>query len=279
MARQARPTKAGLPPELPVMAALVESGVRNLNYGDADSVGFFQMRPSIWNRASTPATARTRACRRSGSSTTRSRTRAADRRGGRGLRQGPGAAGASGSPTSSGPPSSTAAATSCASRRRAGCCADQSSPPPTLIGSLFCGSGRRGRRASAPGRRGPSPSSGRPCPCPCRCPPRGSTVPRGAGAVGRRVGLGFGTLSAGGLALAAATPDATFAGWTSITSGPAGAAAACASASDRHRPCRRRRTPLRSEDGGDGDDGELPGLHCRVRTFPRLCALVNVVPG
>ena len=26
------------------MAALVESGVRNLNYGDADSVGFFQMR-------------------------------------------------------------------------------------------------------------------------------------------------------------------------------------------------------------------------------------------
>lgn len=31
------------------MAALVESGLRNLNYGDADSVGFFQMRLSIWN--------------------------------------------------------------------------------------------------------------------------------------------------------------------------------------------------------------------------------------
>jgi hypothetical protein len=41
--------KAGLPPELPVMAALVESGVKNLNYGDADSVGFFQMRVGIWN--------------------------------------------------------------------------------------------------------------------------------------------------------------------------------------------------------------------------------------
>ena len=45
-----RAEKAGLPPELPVMAALVESGVRNLNYGDADSVGFFQMRVGIWNK-------------------------------------------------------------------------------------------------------------------------------------------------------------------------------------------------------------------------------------
>ena len=42
LAKQAE--KAGLPPELPVMAALVESGVRNLDFGDADSVGFFQMR-------------------------------------------------------------------------------------------------------------------------------------------------------------------------------------------------------------------------------------------
>ncbi|HSI80965.1 MAG TPA: hypothetical protein VK919_09970 [Solirubrobacterales bacterium] len=41
---------AGLPRELPVMAALVESNVANLNYGDADSVGFFQMRVGIWNR-------------------------------------------------------------------------------------------------------------------------------------------------------------------------------------------------------------------------------------
>lgn len=38
-----------LPGELPVMAGLVESGLKNLNYGDADSVGFFQMRTSIWN--------------------------------------------------------------------------------------------------------------------------------------------------------------------------------------------------------------------------------------
>jgi hypothetical protein len=42
--------KRGLPPELPVMAGLVESGLRNVNYGDADSVGFFQMRVGIWNR-------------------------------------------------------------------------------------------------------------------------------------------------------------------------------------------------------------------------------------
>ena len=32
------------------MAALVESGVKNLNFGDADSVGFFQMRVGIWNQ-------------------------------------------------------------------------------------------------------------------------------------------------------------------------------------------------------------------------------------
>lgn len=38
-----------LPGELPVMAGLVESGLKNLSYGDADSVGFFQMRTSIWN--------------------------------------------------------------------------------------------------------------------------------------------------------------------------------------------------------------------------------------
>ncbi|MEA2444197.1 MAG: hypothetical protein QOJ12_1489 [Thermoleophilales bacterium] len=48
MATEAK--KRGIPPELPVMAALVESNLRNLNYGDADSVGFFQMRVSIWNR-------------------------------------------------------------------------------------------------------------------------------------------------------------------------------------------------------------------------------------
>jgi hypothetical protein len=42
--------QAGLPPELPVMASLVESGVKNLNFGDRDSVGFFQMRVGIWNQ-------------------------------------------------------------------------------------------------------------------------------------------------------------------------------------------------------------------------------------
>ena len=40
----------GLPPELPVMASLVESGLENLPGGDADSVGYFQMRIGIWNQ-------------------------------------------------------------------------------------------------------------------------------------------------------------------------------------------------------------------------------------
>jgi hypothetical protein len=42
--------KRGLPHELPVMAALTESSLRNLHYGDADSIGFFQMRTSIWDQ-------------------------------------------------------------------------------------------------------------------------------------------------------------------------------------------------------------------------------------
>jgi hypothetical protein len=48
MAGQAR--RRGIPPELPVMAALVESGLADLDYGDADSVGFFQMRAGIWDQ-------------------------------------------------------------------------------------------------------------------------------------------------------------------------------------------------------------------------------------
>ncbi len=30
--------------------ALVDSGLRNLSFGDADAVGYFQMRVSIWNQ-------------------------------------------------------------------------------------------------------------------------------------------------------------------------------------------------------------------------------------
>jgi cell wall-associated NlpC family hydrolase len=47
MARAAQ--QAGLPPELPIMASLVESHMTNLPGGDADSAGFFQMRVSIWD--------------------------------------------------------------------------------------------------------------------------------------------------------------------------------------------------------------------------------------
>ena len=46
----ARATADGLPPELPVMAALVESGLSNASNGNADSVGFFQMRVGTWAR-------------------------------------------------------------------------------------------------------------------------------------------------------------------------------------------------------------------------------------
>lgn len=45
----AHATAAGLPRELPVMAGLVESGLRNLPGGDRDSQGFFQMRKGIWD--------------------------------------------------------------------------------------------------------------------------------------------------------------------------------------------------------------------------------------
>jgi hypothetical protein len=41
---------AGLPAELPVMAALVESGLANAPAGDADSAGFFHMRLAIWDK-------------------------------------------------------------------------------------------------------------------------------------------------------------------------------------------------------------------------------------
>jgi hypothetical protein len=43
-------TLRGVPGELPVMAALVESGLNNLGYGHTDSAGFFAMRTSIWDQ-------------------------------------------------------------------------------------------------------------------------------------------------------------------------------------------------------------------------------------
>jgi hypothetical protein len=42
-------TAASLPGELPIMGALVESGLTNLNYGDSDAKGYFQIRTSIWD--------------------------------------------------------------------------------------------------------------------------------------------------------------------------------------------------------------------------------------
>jgi hypothetical protein len=41
--------RAAIPAELPVMGALVESGLRNLRTGGADAVGYFAMRTGLWN--------------------------------------------------------------------------------------------------------------------------------------------------------------------------------------------------------------------------------------
>ena len=151
-----RAEKAGLPPELPVMAALVESGVRNLNFGDADSVGFFQMRVGIWNKgeyAGYPENPGLQA--KWFIDTALARQAAADRRGRRGLRQGPGQVGrvdrrrrAPGravprplpAPARRGAP----AAALTPQRGRA-----QSSPPPVEIGPSPPVDGRRRRVASA----------------------------------------------------------------------------------------------------------------------------------
>jgi hypothetical protein len=48
MARRA--IDRAVPAELPVMGALVASGLKNLNFGDADEVGYFQMPVGIWNQ-------------------------------------------------------------------------------------------------------------------------------------------------------------------------------------------------------------------------------------
>ncbi len=115
--------QAGLPPALPVMAALTESGLHNLPYGDRDSVGFFQMRLGIWNEGpyaglsiqSPPAVAVVH------------RSRPGRARSESGPGRGPRAPGASGSPASSSRRPSTAVATSCSSAPPASCCTGRTS--------------------------------------------------------------------------------------------------------------------------------------------------------
>ena len=41
---------AGLPGELPVMGALVESSLNNLPQADRDTAGYFQTRVAVWNK-------------------------------------------------------------------------------------------------------------------------------------------------------------------------------------------------------------------------------------
>ena len=116
--------KAGLPPELPVMAALVESGLKNDPFGDRDSLGFFQMRTSIWDHgkyAGFPNDPRLQLRWFLDEAVALKQQSDAPRA--RRLRQRPAQAGATGSPTSSARRRSTAAATSCSSTPPAGCCA------------------------------------------------------------------------------------------------------------------------------------------------------------
>ena len=144
------------------MASLVESGVKNLNFGDADSVGFFQMRVGIWNQGAykgyprapgaagevvhRPGARRQEAGDRRAATPTSARTRRS---------------GASGSPTSSAPPSSTAAATSCASRRRAGCSAEPAATPNGPAGCPRPGRSCSGRCGASRPRRRRRPGSRR----------------------------------------------------------------------------------------------------------------------
>ena len=101
LAKQAE--KAGLPPELPVMAALVESGVATSTSATRTASGSSRCARASGTRASTPATGGTPGCRRSGSSTTRSRSRSRRSRAATPASARTRAAGASGSRTSSGP--------------------------------------------------------------------------------------------------------------------------------------------------------------------------------
>ena len=112
----ARRRSAGCPSSCRSWPRWSSPGVKNLNYGDADSVGFFQMRVGIWNKGAyagfpdkpelqvkwflDQAEAVKKQRIAAGKSVDR-----------------PATSTATGSPTSSGPPSSTAAATSCASTR------------------------------------------------------------------------------------------------------------------------------------------------------------------
>ena len=47
-------TNRGLPGTLPVMTSLQESGLRNLNYGDSDSIGYFQQRKRYYAHPGNP---------------------------------------------------------------------------------------------------------------------------------------------------------------------------------------------------------------------------------
>ena len=108
----------GVPLELPVMAGLAESGLRNLR--GKPYAGFFGMHRAS-TRATTAASGASRACSSTGSSTRAALVR--QRRvaeGGAELGSDP-AATASGSPTSSGRPPRTAAGTSATSRRPTAC--------------------------------------------------------------------------------------------------------------------------------------------------------------
>ena len=120
--------KRGLPPQLPVMASLVESGLKNLNFGDADSRRLLpDARLSYWNQgdyAGYPDDPE----KQVDWFLDQAEQIKAQRESPRPIRHRPQASSANGSPTSNAPPSNTAAATSSNSTRPTAC--SKAAPPP-----------------------------------------------------------------------------------------------------------------------------------------------------
>ena len=115
--------KAGLPPQLPIMAALTESGLHNLSGGDRDSMGFFQMRTSVWDQGEYAGYGQNPDLQLKWFISRRSRSRSSAWRAARPRSSPTRASGATGSPTSSGRRRTCAAATRRTSTRPTSCSA------------------------------------------------------------------------------------------------------------------------------------------------------------
>ena len=110
---------AGLPGELPVMGALVESSLTNLAQGDRDSAGYFQTRVAVWNKPPYQDFPQHPELQLQWFIDLRDRGPPGRPGSVASIRSPTRRCGATGSPTCCRPPSNTAGATSCAWPRRA----------------------------------------------------------------------------------------------------------------------------------------------------------------